>query len=137
LKKKSLIIGHLTINYFKLTALGSQPGYKVRDLSLGTTLGTLTTPVYMKAAVQGLFGLPGSFVVTPKGRINVLPLRDLWPQVTLAIVAFITMVWGSLRLLHEGEPFFGLVFNMFWITYYFTIFASIFYFNQPEAQSGE
>lgn len=109
-----------------------QRGYAFKDLFMGTTLSLITTPVYMKASLQGLLGIKGHFVVTPKDAATQLPLRDLWPQLAFCLVAFVTIVWGFLRLIFEGEPLFGLIFNLFWISFYFAIFSSVFYFNQPQ-----
>lgn len=110
----------------------SRRGYSISDLFSGVILGILSMPVYMKASAYALLGVKGTFVVTPKDECKSLPLSDLWGQVTLAMISFSTIIYGLLRLYFEGEPFVGIIVNIFWSFYYFAIFCSVFYFNNPK-----
>ena len=106
--------------------------YRPRDLILGQFLMAITFPVYLKASILALLGVRGTFVVTPKGRSEALPLRDIWPQVSLAALCLAAIVWGANRLLfHDGPPA-ALLVNLFWTSYHFAILASVFYFNEPD-----
>jgi cellulose synthase (UDP-forming) len=111
-------------------------GYLFRDLFAGVILGMISMPVYMDASLKALLGIRGTFTVTPKGQTSTLSMRDLWPQIGLALLSFITLVWGILRLTYEQEPFFGLIVNIMWIFYYFLVFSSIFWFNRNVSLEG-
>ena len=108
--------------------------YRPRDLILGQLLMAVTFPVYIKAAVLALLGVRGTFVVTPKGNSTALPHRDLWVQLTLAILAFAAIVWGLNRLISGDGPPAALIVNMVWCLYHFLILASVLYFNEPQAE---
>lgn len=120
---------NILANYLFYLTLCSR-GYLFKDVFIGVILSIVAMPVYMDASVRALLGLRGSFVVTPKGESSALPLSGLWAQIALGMLCFATLVWGILRLIYEQEPFFGIVVNLLWITYYFSIFSTIFYFNQ-------
>lgn len=112
-------------------------GYRFVDVFAGVVLGVISTPVYMQASAQALLGIRGKFVVTPKGNSTALPLVDLWPQILIAIISFITCIWGILRLYYEpGGPFWGILINLIWSFYYFLIFSSIFYLNFPQEENA-
>ncbi len=121
---------NLFANYLYFSTLG-QRGYSLKDLFSGMFLGIICMPVNMSASLSGLLGLKGKFVVTPKGGSSSLPMWDLWPQIALALISFICLVWGGLRLYFEGEPTGGLAVNMFWVVYYFIIYSTVFWYNSP------
>lgn len=92
----------------------------------------ITFPVYIKASVLGLMGVKGTFGITPKGGAKQLPLKALWPQLSLAVLNFSAIIWGVNRLIYEREPMVALVVNMCWCLYHFLILSSVLYFNNPE-----
>ncbi|HOK06060.1 MAG TPA: glycosyltransferase family 2 protein [Syntrophales bacterium] len=108
--------------------------YRPGDLVTGQLLLAVTFPIYMKASILGILGFRGTFVVTPKGGSTALPLKDIWPQLTLAAVSFAAVVWGINRLLYEGEPWAAIAVNMFWAFYHFVILASVLYFNEAQEE---
>ncbi|MCE5280681.1 MAG: glycosyltransferase [Deltaproteobacteria bacterium] len=108
-----------------------QRSYRIGDLLSGQLLMAITFPVYIKASLQALLGIRGTFVVTPKGKSASLPLADLWPQLTLAAMSFSAIVWGANRLVYERDPLGGIVINMLWCLYHLGILSSVFYFNEP------
>lgn len=128
-----LVPYNIIINFLFFWAYAKR-SYQINDLLNGVVLGILSMPIYMKASLMGLFGFKGKFVVTPKGDTNTLPMIDLWPQVVLGMICFSTIVYGILRLVFEGDPFTGIIVNMFWSFYYFAIFSSTFYYNYPVAK---
>lgn len=102
--------------------------YRIRDLFLGQLLGEVTFPVYMRAALSSLIGVKIVFDVTEKGKVKALPYRVLWPQLSLALVAFIAVVWGLNRFYYERNS--AILVNSFWTFYHFMMLSSILYFNQ-------
>jgi len=120
----------LTISIFFWTL--KQRNYAFKDLVLGQLLMGITFPVYIKASVLGLIGVKGTFGITPKGGAKQLPLKALWPQLSLAILNFSAIIWGVNRLIYEREPMVALVVNMCWCLYHFLILSSVLYFNNPE-----
>lgn len=93
----------------------------------------VTFPVYMKAAVYALFNVKSSFVVTPKGQEEALPIRDLWPQLLAITLSACAIVWGFERLYFEREPVFGLIGNIIWCCYNISMLSFVFYFNNPDS----
>ncbi len=94
-----------------------------------------TFPVYIRAAMYGVFGIKSSFVVTPKGGGNsALPLRDLWAQLLIMTITIAAIVWGLHRLYYERDPIFGLIANIMWCLYNVVILMSLFYFNKPDIE---
>ena len=120
----------LTITTFFWTL--RQRKYAFKDLMLGQLLMAITFPVYIKASILGLMGVKGTFGITPKGGAMRLPLKALWPQLSLAILNFSAVIWGINRLIYEREPMVALVVNMCWCFYHFMILSSVLYFNNPE-----
>ena len=108
-----------------------QKNYGFLDLFKGVILMGLTYPIYIRAAIAACLGRNVKFIITPKGKSSSLPLWDLWPQILTAVIAFSAIIWGGLRLYYEQEPFYGILFNIIWVIYYFAILSCIFYFNQP------
>ena len=122
----------LTISIFFWTL--KQRNYVFKDLILGQLLMAITFPVYIKASILGLMGVKGTFGITPKGGARQLPLKALWPQLSLAILNFSAIIWGINRLIYEREPAVALVVNMVWCLYHFLLLSSVFYFNNPEKE---
>lgn len=109
-----------------------QRRYHVRDLLQGVLLTAITFPVYIKASTLAMFGVRGSFGITPKGGSSALPLSALWPQLGLALLCFSGVVWGGLRFYYERKPMDAILVNTFWCLYHFLILGSALYFNHPE-----
>lgn len=114
-----------------------QRHYKVWELVSGVLLQAISFPVYMRSALLGILGYRGSFKTTPKGRSLALPLYALWPQVGLALLCFIALVWAGLRIYFEQEQVLALAVNSFWCLYHFLILSSVLYFNHPLEQRPE
>ncbi|MBW2708364.1 MAG: glycosyltransferase [Deltaproteobacteria bacterium] len=112
-----------------------QRKYGFKDLILGQLLMSITFPVYIKASILGLMGVKGTFGITPKGGAMQLPLKALWPQLSLAVLNFSAVVWGVNRLVYEREPMVALMVNMCWCFYHFLVLSFVLYFNKPE-ESG-
>ena len=68
------------------------------------------------------------FGVTAKAKTAALPLKTLWPQLTMLLVSAVAVTWGVNRFLYEHES--AVAVNSFWLTYHFCILMSIFYFNK-------
>lgn len=109
----------------------TQRNYSARDLFMGQVLITASFPVYAKAAIMGLAGIKGRFVVTPKTAGAGLPLRALWPQIAMVLVNAVAIVWGVNRLYYEREMAAAVGVNMFWCAYHAAIVSSVFCFNRP------
>lgn len=125
----------LTITLFVYTL--SRRRYGLAELGIGIVLQAITFPVYMKASVQGLLGIRGSFGVTPKGGSTSLPLRALWPQVLTCMAAAGATAYGLNRIYYEGEATSAILVNCLWCMYHLAILSTILYFNQPEgAENG-
>lgn len=122
----------MVLFYFTL----NRRGYPIKDIFMGVVLGIISTPVYMMASAQALLGIKGKFVVTPKNKGSSLPLKDLWPQILFGLASFATILWGILRLVYEGAHFWGIVLNVFWLLYFFLIYSSVFFLNQPEEEQA-
>ena len=125
------------IPYFALTLLVffttlEQRQYRFRDIFLGQLLIAITFPVYLQAAWWALIGKKGGFVVTPKAGANSLPLKSLWPQLLIIILAYLAIIWGFCRIYYEREFVSAVLVNMFWCLYHMLILGSVFYFNAVE-----
>ena len=127
------------VPYFTLTMTTffwtlRQRKYVFKDLIRGQLLIAITFPVYIKASILGLMGVKGTFEITPKAGAMQLPLKALWPQLSMAILNFSAVIWGINRLIYEREPMVALVVNMCWCFYHFLILSSVLYFNNPERE---
>jgi cellulose synthase (UDP-forming) len=119
----------LTLSLFFWTL--SRRNYKPAQILSGMVLISITFPVYMRAAVLGLLGVKGRFVVTPKGGSSSLPMRALWPQIALATVCFSAVIWAAHRIVFEREGVLPLVLNATWCAYFGLVLSGMFYFNNP------
>ena len=130
------------IPYFALTLLVffttlEQRQYRFRDIVLGQLLIAVTFPVYIQAAWSALLGKKGKFVVTPKAGANSLPLKSLWPQLLIIILAYLAIIWGFCRIYYEREFVSAVLVNMFWCLYHMLILGSVFYFNAVESSNKQ
>lgn len=110
----------------------SRRNYHIKEIFTGLVLTPITFPVYMKASLLAMFGVRGSFGITPKGGSTTLPLASLWPQLSLACLCAFSFVWGMLRFYYEREPASALLVNSFWCLYHFLILSTVLYFNFSE-----
>lgn len=130
----ALLIPYNILSSFLFYSTLCRRGYLFKDLFAGVTLGIVSTPIYMMASAQALLGIKGKFLVTPKGEWQALPLLHLWPQILIALLSFSTCIWAVLRIYNEQAHIWGLAINFVWSAYYFAVFSSVFYFNQPRKQ---
>lgn len=106
--------------------------YRLKDAIRGQMLLTISFPVYMKASLLGILGYQGTFQTTPKNGSQSLPLRDLWPQLSMASFSLIAFIWGIIRLVNGEGPAGALLANSFWCGYHSIVLFSVFYFNSPD-----
>ncbi|RCK80446.1 MAG: Cellulose synthase (UDP-forming) [Candidatus Ozemobacter sibiricus] len=106
--------------------------YRLSEAVRGQLLLAISFPVYMRASLQGLLGIRGTFQVTPKAGSVALPLTQLWPQLTLATLSFVAAVWGANRLWFERQESAAILANMFWCLCHSIILYSVLYFNDPD-----
>ncbi|MGE4551573.1 MAG: glycosyltransferase family 2 protein [Desulfovibrionaceae bacterium] len=110
----------------------SQRRYRFRELAQGILLQAVAFPVYMKASLQAVCGVRGSFGITPKGGGFSLPMLRLWPQLGLALLCLAGFTWGLLRLWHGDGPPLALAANSAWCLYHFALLSTVLHFNFPE-----
>lgn len=110
--------------------------YRAGEIFTALLLNSISFPVYMKASFLGILGVRGTFGITPKGRSDSLPLRMFWPQLGLAAVAFVALVWGLHQLVFVREPAAALAVNTFWCAYHVLILGTTLYFNWPTVETG-
>ena len=120
------------VPYFCLTLLiffstMKERHYNFSQIYYGLILGSLCFPLLMKAAVYGLFGKRMTFVVTTKGKAEVMPLSALWPYGVMMGLNIAALVTGLLKF--RTAPY-AMGVNMFWAAYHLFILWNIFYFNQ-------
>ena len=108
--------------------------YRLSEIMVGLLLNSISFPVYMKASLLGSFGVRGSFGITPKGQSASMPLTNFWPQLGLAVAAFVAVVWGAMKLYFVREPVSAIAVNMFWCVYHIAILGTVLYFNFPEVE---
>jgi cellulose synthase (UDP-forming) len=108
--------------------------YRAGEIFTALLLNNISFPVYMKASFLGAIGVRGSFGITPKGQSASMPLRTFWPQLGLALVSFIAVVWGLHQLYYVRQPVAALAVNSFWCAYHLLILATTLYFNWPEVE---
>ncbi len=100
----------------------------------GMLITVISFPILMKATLYALLGIKSSFTVTPKEKINILPLIDIWAQTLIVFACLAAIVWGFERLYYEREPFFGLLVNILWCFYNLFMVSSVYYFNNPDEE---
>ncbi len=112
-----------------------QRHYSAKDVIFGQLLVAVAFPVYLKASVYAILNKPGSFVVTPKGSSNTLPLTSLWMQLGLASLNIAAIVWGLHRLIYEDVSVLGIGINIIWCLYHFFMLSTVLYLNNPEERA--
>lgn len=106
--------------------------YTIFDILSVLVFNAVSFPVFIKAAASAMLGIKTSFGITPKSGSTMLSLRSLIPQTLTGLLCIAAIVWGSLRLYYEREPFYGLLLNIFWTIYNFSLVSSFLYFNHSE-----
>ena len=114
----------MSVFYFIL----KERNYKGKDLFLGQLLGSITFPVYIRAAISAIIGKKTTFGITQKTKGAAISYLPLWPQISLLIINYIAIVWGVNRFMYEREP--AIIINCFWAFYHCLILSSVFYFNE-------
>lgn len=110
--------------------------YRAGEIFTALLLNSISFPIYMKASFLGILGVRGTFGITPKGRSDSLPLHVFWPQLGLAALAFVALVWGLHQLFYVREPVAALAVNSFWCAYHVLILGTTLYFNWPTVETG-
>jgi cellulose synthase (UDP-forming) len=123
---------YIFLSFTLFTYTLQRRNYRLSEVLMGLLLNSISFPVYMKASFLGTIGVRGSFGITPKGQSASMPLRNFWPQLTLATVAFAAIVWGALRLYYERDGGAAIAVNMLWCLYHVAILGMTLYFNFPE-----
>lgn len=108
-----------------------RPSYMLHSV----LIGAVTFPVFVKAAFCTLFGIKGTFVVTPKNGAAPLYLKELWIQVGIILVCVAGVVWAGERIYFEREGISGMIGNMVWVLYNLAVICSVVYFNNPKGKS--
>ncbi len=131
------IYGIIFVPYFFATlssffwSLNSR-GYSPKDILLAQCLIFLSFPVYIRASFYALIGKKAKFAITSKKVSKEFPLIRLWPQLIMATLCFVAIVWGINKLMFEPVSFLGVLINILWCSYNFIILSSVFYFNTEE-----
>lgn len=106
--------------------------YRMKDLGLAIVINAVAFPVYTKACIYAMLGIPSTFGITPKGSSSVLSLRSLVTQIVCCVLCAAAAMWGVMRLYYEREPFYALIINVFWCIFNFYFISYFLYFNQEE-----
>lgn len=109
-------------------------GYSFSDVFAGLMMNVICFPVYIKASALGLIGVRSSFKVTPKEGANSLPLLQLWPQLLVLTILFLTSVWGLNHLFYRTLSPSAVLGNLVWCAYNGLMLYSVLYFNHPEGK---
>ncbi|HEY0966345.1 MAG TPA: glycosyltransferase family 2 protein [Opitutaceae bacterium] len=123
---------YLLLTFGAFFASLGRRGYTLKEMVTALLLNSVTFPVYMKASLLGIFGVRGSFAVTPKGSSAAMPLSTYWPQLLLGALSIAALVWGSLLLFYGDTPRSPILVNMLWCVYHLGIVSTVLYFNFPE-----
>jgi len=102
--------------------------YKMKDLFLGQLLGAVTFSVYLRAVVSAILGVKTTFGITGKSKEKAISYFRLWPQLTIILLSYISIIWGINRFVYEREM--AILINGFWALYHLLVLSSIFYFNE-------
>jgi len=119
---------YITLSLVVFYMVLGRRNYKMRDLFVGQILGVVTFSVYLRAVVSALLGVKTTFGITSKAKEAAIPYFRLWPQLTIIILSYISIIWGINRFVYEREP--ALLINGFWALYHMVMMSSIFYFNE-------
>jgi len=118
------------VNFAFMYSLG-QRGYRFGNILTLMSINAMCFPIFMKASLQALLGVRGSFGITPKSGADSLPLFMLWPQLTVITVSVLAVVWGANHLLYGTMGPAAFFMNAFFCVYNGGMVAMVIYFNNP------
>jgi cellulose synthase (UDP-forming) len=113
-----------------------QRGYKVGEMLLGQSIGFLSFPVHMTAAISGILGLKRPFSVTPKDSSGQMNWLSLWPQLLMFVLSAVAVVWGLYQYAmgYRREDS-AIVVNVFWALYQALLLSGVFFLNRGVRQA--
>lgn len=126
---------YIVISTFMFFWTITQRKYRPVDLVPALLINAVAFPVFIKASFFALLGIKTSFGITPKGGAHALSFRSLVPQLIATLLCTFALTWGFLRLYYEQQPFYAILFNMFWTFYNFMTVSFFIYFNHSEEPS--
>lgn len=109
--------------------------YRFSEMISALLINIVTFPVFMKASLYALMGIPTKFGITPKGGSHILSFKSLVPQITIALICVFSITWGFLRLYYEREPFYTLLVNIFWTSFNLVTLSYFLYLNHSEEKN--
>lgn len=124
----TVYIPYFTLSWLVFYSTMGARHYTLRQMVDGIALGYLCFPTLMKAAVYGfVFNRRMPFVVTPKGKSEVLSLPALWPYWSLLALNLAAAAAGVLSIKTHA---YAKGVNIFWACYHSFILAQVFRFNR-------
>ncbi|MEM0123597.1 MAG: glycosyltransferase family 2 protein [Conexivisphaerales archaeon] len=118
---------------FSLTVI--YKGNPLKSVLYNLALTFSTVPVYAISTVNVLLNRKKPFKVTPKnfsgGR---LPLRSLYPQVTMFGIILLAILISAIKYIISGDVSFAVVIG--WLSYYLILASFTFYFNTDTKMSS-
>jgi cellulose synthase (UDP-forming) len=114
-------------------------GYKVRDLILAHVLTCSAFPTYIQAIFYGLVGKRLGFVVTPKGKMHVLPPTRLLPNVILLALLVASVAVGIWRVATAQMTSQQYIEVIIWGIWYIVMLSSVFilYFEDITKEAAD
>lgn len=131
----SSFLPYITLSLSMFIMSLKKRSYRLIDIFLILMINAVTFPVFIKAAIYSLFGIKSKFVTTPKDGTSTLSLWSLWPQIVTGLICVSAIIFGTLRIYYEGEPFYGILINVLWTFYNFSVISLFLYFNHAEETS--
>jgi cellulose synthase (UDP-forming) len=109
-----------------------QKGYQLRALWTGQALGFISFYIYVVAAISALSGRKIPFGVTPKGKGGKLPLKLLWPQLSMLGLNLLAVGWGirQIVVIQNLSQELAIWVNILWALYHCYMLSYVFKFNQ-------
>lgn len=117
--------------YFLLTLVVFYSSMKKRHYDLfevynGIILASVSFPILMESAFMALLGKKSPFTITPKGRVENIPLWELWPWILMIGLNAVAILLGMRRFL--GNPT-AITINVMWASYHIFILSHVFHLN--------
>lgn len=101
--------------------------YGVADIYRGMIMGSMMFPLLVYAAIAGTTGMKLKFVVTPKGKGDLVPFAKLWPWHLAILLNLVAILIGIGKI---GSNTYAISVNMFWASYHIFILSHIYYYNR-------
>ena len=101
--------------------------YRLRDLFLAQGLYYNLFPIFIRAMLYSLLGKQIDFVVTPKGGTQLIPLKKLWPHISILAVLLLATSSGVWKVT-TGQFSLQYLHVLGWAIYNIVMLSSIFYF---------